>query len=883
MFGDNVKPDKCDGDDYVRPASKTVRDLEVQLVLSLILGVGALIAFCILRPRWPTLYAARKRRLDPNIGLPALTDSFFGWIPRLYKVSEQQILASAGLDAFVFLTFFKMSTRIFAIMAFFAVVVLWPINYSYRNFSPLLGGNNTAGDDGDNWDDLYKPLSLPLGSVSMGMAGDGVPKDKSAERTFLWAYVFFTYFFVGLTIYFINKETFRIIGYRQDYLGSQSTLTDRTFRLTGVPTAFRTEARIRAVIEKLGIGKVEAVSICRDWKALDEIMEERNKILRKLEVSWARYRKQQRYSAANGRNDRNGHTESSRNDSHITEGDEETGENWRLLGDDSDQAHVHVSEGDRPQVSLRYGFLGLRSRRVDAIDYYEEKLRRLDDKVHDARKKEYNTTDMVLVTMDSVMACQLVVQARIDPRPGRFLTKAAPSPSDIVWKNTYEPRAVRRIKGWTITLFITILTLVWIFPTAFLASWLSICTIQKILPSFSNWLEYHPIIHSLLQNGVPTLVVSLLNVAVPYLYDFLSNRQGMISHGDVELSLISKNFFFTFFNTFFVFAVSKTGVDFWSVLQDFLRDTSKIPRAIAADVEELSVFYISFIILQGIGLMPFRILEVGSVFLFPINRFLAKTPRDYAELKKPPVFQYGFYLPTSLLVFNLCVIYSVLRWGFAILIFGTIYFAIGYFTFKHMLLYAMDQPQHATGNAWPIICHRLVVGLVVFEVVMVGQIASLSAFVQSVAVFPLIPFSIWYSYYFKRRYVPLMKYIALRAIKPAPGSGGDEAVVDEEESDDVSPDRSQSREMLRRGSTLDELKEKGLTFVNPSLVVPLERPWVYTDPPPIVMTDEESEDGSADGSEEDQPRLVLPNADSSLGIGEDNVWLNAAQRDRNSR
>ncbi|UKZ66321.1 uncharacterized protein TrAtP1_007496 [Trichoderma atroviride] len=68
----------------------------------------------------------------------------------------------------------------------------------------------------------------------MGLA-DKIEKDKSRERTFLWAYVFFTYFFVALTIYFINKETFRIIGYRQDYLGSQSTLTDRTFRLTGVP------------------------------------------------------------------------------------------------------------------------------------------------------------------------------------------------------------------------------------------------------------------------------------------------------------------------------------------------------------------------------------------------------------------------------------------------------------------------------------------------------------------------------------------------------------------------------------------------------------------------------------------------------------------------
>lgn len=711
-----------------------------------------------------------------------------------------------------------MATRIFAIMAFFAVVVLWPINYSYRNFQPLLGGNNPADDDNDDSNDLYGPFGLPLGSV-LGVAGDGPVKDRSRERTFLWAYVVFTYFFVGLTIYFINKETFRIIGYRQDYLGSQSTLTDRTFRLTGVPVAFRTEARIRAVIEKLRIGKVEAVSICRDWKALDKIVEERDRVLRRLEWAWARYRKQQRYSAANAGNNRNGRTDSSRNDSHISHGDEESDETWRLLGDDSDQAHV--SEGDRPQVSLRHGIFGLRSRRVDAIDYYEETLRRMDDKVIEARKKEYNTTDMVLVTMDSVASCQMVVQARIDPRPGRFLTKAAPSPSDIVWKNTYEPRGVRRIKAWIITLSITILTLVWIFPTAFLASWLSICTIQKVLPSFSEWLKDHAIIHSLFRNGLPTLVVSLLNVAVPYLYEFLSNRQGMISHGDVELSLISKNFFFTFFNTFFVFAISTAGFDFVSVLQEFLKDTSKIPRAIAADVEALSVFYINFILLQGIGLMPFRILEVGSVFLFPINRFLAQTPRDYAALKKPPVFQYGFYLPTSLLVFNLCVIYSVLRWGFAILIFGTIYFSIGYFTFKHMLLYAMDQPQHATGGAWQIICYRIVVGLIVFEIVMIGQIASLSAFVQSVAVMPLIPFSIWYSYYFKRRFVPLMKYIALRAIRPAEGSGEDEAVVDEEEeSDDASPDRSRSREMLRRGSTLDELREKGLTFTNPSLIVP---------------------------------------------------------------
>ncbi|POR38094.1 Calcium permeable stress-gated cation channel 1 [Tolypocladium paradoxum] len=868
-------PDKCNPEDYIKPPSKNRRDLEVQLVLSLILGVSALIAFCILRPRWPSLYSARKRRPDQNIGLPALPNSFFGWMPKLYRVTEEQILASAGLDAFVFLAFFKMAIRLFMAMSFFAVVVLWPINSHYRHFQPyidVLGGNQSSGDDDES--DLYGPVRLPI--YSHGLDSDppgGGHKDRSSEKSFLWAYVAFTYFFVALTIYSINWETFRIVRFRQDYLGSQSTVTDRTFRLTGIPMRLRSEEKLKNLIERLDIGLVDSVTLCRNWKELDEVVEHRDQTLRKLEAAWAKYLKhQQTVTKHHSDATQTPNDDESVADARNHRGDEESGENSHLLASDSNRPHI--LEGDRPEIFIRYGPLKLRTRRVDAIDYYEEKLRRLDEKVIEARKKEYEAADMALVTMDSVASCQMVIQARIDPRPGRLLTKSTPSPSDLVWKNTYALRGVRRLKSWAITLFITFLTLIWIFPTAILASWLSICTIKRVLPSFYTWLSDHPLILSLFQNGAPTLVVSLLNVAVPYLYDFLSNHQGMISQGDVELSLISKNFFFTFFNTFFVFAVSRTGFDFWSVLRDFLKDTSKIPAVIASDVEELSIFYISFIMLQGIGLMPFRILEVGSVFLFPMYRMMSSTPRDYAELRNPPVFQYGFYLPTALLVFNLCLIYSVLKWGFVILVFGTIYFVLGYFTFKYMVMYAMDQPQHATGGAWRIICYRIVVGLVVFEVVMVGQIASLAAFVQSVTILPLIPFTIWYSVYFKRRFEPLTKYIALRAIKSGNHADSEEAVDDAFEGED---EPRQSQALLRRGSTLDEFKEKGLVFVNPSLVVPLHQPWIYNDPPPPLATGDTETDG--DQSSHGQPALILPNADSSLGIGDDNVWMDNGRRD----
>lgn len=679
-------------------------------------------------------------------------------------------------------------------MGFFAVVVLAPINVHYRGWAGIPG--------------------MP-GNATLVMLDDDDGEDKSTEKTFLWAYVVFTYLFAGLTMYMINTETVRIIRIRQDYLGSQTTITDRTFRLTGVPIRLRSEARLTALIEKLGIGKVESITLCRNWKALDDLVDKRQITLLKLEKEWAKYIKTQ-HDPHDHSQDAYPNAGAIENGDEPPSRDEEYGENERLLASQPNQPHV--LEGQRPQISVWYGPFHLRSKTVDSIDYFEEKLRRLDEKIVDARQQDYPATDMALVTMDSVASCQMLIQARIDPRPGRLLTKAMPSPADLIWRNTYTPRGVRRLKSWAITVFIVILTLLFIFPTAVLATWLNICNIKKLWSkSFAQWLGDHPIVKSLVQNGIPTVAVSLLNVAVPYLYNWLSNCQGMISQGDIELSLISKNFFFTYFNTFFVFAISKTAVDFIGALRDLLKDTSLIPRTIAGRVESMSTFYTSFILLQGVGLMPFRILQVGGVFLYPFYKMSSATPRDFDFLKKPGTFQYGFYLPTALLVFNLCLIYSIIMDGAGILAAGVVYFTLGYFTYKYMLLYSMDQPQHATGGAWRLICRRIVFGLVIFEIVMIGQIAALAAFVQSVAVVPLVPFTVWYSYYFARRFEPLTKYIALRNIH-SEDAAGDEAISDEDV--DSGAESSRAQTVIRRGSTLDELREQGLSFVNPSLVKP---------------------------------------------------------------
>ncbi|RAL62951.1 hypothetical protein DID88_004040 [Monilinia fructigena] len=582
----------------------------VQLVLSLSLGISAFLGFCILRPKWKSLYAARKTHIDAAANLPELPDSFFGWMPVLYRVTEEQVLASAGLDAYVFLSFFKMSMKLFGIMFIMAAAILAPINqHFYYVFDPF--GNSTSPPD-------LPDYSLVEGwhggwDGTLNLKGSKDPDDELPDTSYLWSYLIFTYVFTGLAIYFMNRQTHRIIQVRQDYLGSQSTITDRTIKLSGIPEELRSEEKITEFLEKLEIGKVESVTLCRDWRKLDDMMDKRVQVVRRLEEAWAvHFGKRQRQSIGPIRTQQSTPAVDVESGSQDHEGDSLLGRN-----------HITSYEQPRPTTRIWYGFLNLQNREVDAIDHYEEQLRRLDDMIKDARKKEYKPTALAFVTLDSIPACQMAVQALLDPTPMQLMARPAPAPSDIVWTNTYLPRSNRMIRSWAITIFILILTIFWLVPVAALAGLVSLCSIRQVLPGLADVLESHDILKALVQTGLPTLVVSLLNLAIPFLYDYLANRQGSISQGDVELSVISKNFYFTFFNVFLVFTVFGAASKFWPVLQESLKDTTKIAYTLAQSISDLSMFYTNFILLQALGLFYLSDFITFRRTFQPLMRFIA--------------------------------------------------------------------------------------------------------------------------------------------------------------------------------------------------------------------------------------------------------------------
>lgn len=112
----------------------------------------------------------------------------------------------------------------------------------------------------------------------------------------------------------------------------------------------------------------------------------------------------------------------------------------------------------------------------------------------------------------------MAVQALMDPEPMKLLANLAPAPSDVNWENTYLSRSTRMFRAWSITLVIALLTIFWSLLLVPLAGLLSLENIGKVSPQLKDALASHQISRALIQTGLPTLLFSVLSVAVPYLY-----------------------------------------------------------------------------------------------------------------------------------------------------------------------------------------------------------------------------------------------------------------------------------------------------------------------------------------------------------------------------
>lgn len=167
-----------------------------------------------------------------------------------------------------------------------------------------------------------------------------------------------------------------------------------------------------------------------------------------------------------------------------------------------------------------------------------------------------------------------------------------------------------------------------------------------------------------------------------------------------------------------------------------------------------------------------------------------------------------------------------------VLFFGLLYFVIGGFIYKYQLLYAMDHRRHSTGRAWSIICNRIVLGLLVFQLTMAGILGLSLAIKRALLIVPLLAFTVWFTVFYQKTYEPLMKFIAIRSLNHDPPFGA------------IAQGESRYESETSGGRDVDEDEDTGLRYINPSLVVPLEDVWLAKKRP-----EDTSENGASPGED----------------------------------
>lgn len=759
--------------------------------------------------------------------LPRLPSrSLFGWIPILLRINEQQVLNHAGLDAVVFLGFFKMCIKLLAVCAVFAITIISPIRYKF-----------TGRLDQDDPDDDQERM--------------GVLKDKKYRyEQYLWSYTVFTYVFTFIASYFLFKQTVKIINMRQKYLGKQKSITDRTIKLSGIPPKLRDEEALKRHVESLNIGEVDSIVIVKEWNDLNRLFQLRRKILRKAEVYWVAYFEANGIKNKNdilcsnlhpnlgdlfnmnpaSYSDREADTNSqhespeSLTEENICESQSRRSSIIEQITDRIENENMDESTNQLPLLNdesytrpkIRQGLFGVFGPQIDAINYCTQQLEVIDKEIMRARQRDYPATSTAFITMKSVSQAQMVAQAVLDPKINHLITTLAPAPHDIIWDHLCLTRRERNLRIFFVTLFIGIFSLILVIPVRYLAQFLSLKSISKVWPSLGKFLENNKLAETLVTALLPTYLFTILNIIMPYLYIWISSIQGYTSHSDEELSTVSKNFFYIFVNLFLVFTMAGTAS---------LSDTTKIAYQLAQSLRRLSLFYVDLIILQGLGIFPYKLLSIGNLLKFSIGAlFWCKTPRDYLNLYKPPVFNFGLQLPQPILILIITIVYSVM--STKILTAGLVYFIIGYFVYKYQLLYACVHPPHSTGKVWPLVFRRVILGLLIFQLTMAGTLALQQAYTCAAFLAPLPILTLACLWNFQKNYIPLSIFIALRSIE------NNESPQQDEESEVASESNANFK-------TLDERRELNKTYQYPHLIDNLDGPLIAIDGNDILLVNSE--------------------------------------------
>ncbi|MBA0694581.1 hypothetical protein Goari_004863 [Gossypium aridum] len=413
------------------------------------------------------------------------------------------------------------------------------------------------------------------------------------------------------------------------------------------------------------------------------------------------------------------------------------------------------SEGKRP--TNKTGFLGLCGKQVDSIEYYNEKIKKMTQKLEAEQKVTLREKQLgaALVFFTDRVTAALAAQRLHAQMVDKWTVTDAPEPRQLIWTNLTIKFFVRIVRQYMVYVLVFLTIVFYMIPIGFISAITTLENLRKLLPFLKPIVDQVQI-KTVLEAYLPQLALIIFLALLPMFLLFLSKIEGIPSGSHVIRAASGKYFYFSVLNVFI-------GVTIGGTLFDTLKSVEEEPNSLvpllAKSLPGNATFFITFVALKffvGYGLELSRIVPLIMYHLR--RKYLCKSEAEIREAWFPGDISYATRVPSDMLIITIVLCYSVI--APMIIPFGVLYFALGWLVLRNQALKVYVPSYESYGRMWPHMHTRIMGALLLYQVTMLGYFGVIQFYYTPILI-PAPILSLLFYYVCRRKFYNAFCHTAL--------------------------------------------------------------------------------------------------------------------------
>lgn len=617
------------------------------------------------RPSLAVIYY--PARIQSGVG-PPLKRGPFRWLFDVLRTSEDELAAVAGLDAAVYIRFLWTCLLILCWILLFCAPVIIGVSRS-DNYCDEFDKQIVIDNPTKTGADLEK-LKLNCNDLDKLAMGNVKP-----ESDRLWAGILGGYWIAIGCLFFLSRGYKKVVELRAKFFGGEDTPSSPEQYAALVQDIPKTDSEkvpdlIDSFFTRIYGSHYLGASVVPKMNKVTKVC---NKVLNM----------QKKLANAEGVFDLS-HTESE-------------------------------PDGKRPMT--RKGLMGLCGAKVDAIEWYTEKLREEEKKLLKAQEEAVLKQGRAAVVFFSnrqmaAAASQAMHAADTDS----WNVMPGPDPRDIYWGNLRLGEYQRRVRSMIVYGTVFLIIVFYMIPITFVSAFTTLDNLKKTFPFVKTIVEIKGL-SEFLQGILPQLALLIFLALLPKLLTLLSTLEGLPLKSQICRAASGKFFYFIVFN---VFLGVTLGGSLLNSLQQALKSSfGGIIDLLGASIPKQATFFITFISLKFLISKALELTRLVPLAIFSLKkRFLCKTEEQIFLAWYPGQLNYLSLVPNDLLTITLALCYADI--APLIIPFALTYFLFSWAIMKHQAMNVYTPEWESRGRMWPHMHARILAALFLSQVTLLG-------------------------------------------------------------------------------------------------------------------------------------------------------------------